>query len=89
MRDPNTKLPRKIGGAPKGKEPKAKDWAAKPKEKDAAETAPTGERKPFVHTGATVGRNDPCPCGSGKKFKKCHMGNEEQLAELLQAKATA
>jgi preprotein translocase subunit SecA len=23
-----------------------------------------------------VGRNDPCPCGSGKKFKKCH-GKEE------------
>ena len=23
-------------------------------------------------TGAKVGRNDPCPCGSGKKFKKCH-----------------
>ena len=22
--------------------------------------------------GATVGRNDPCPCGSGKKYKKCH-----------------
>ncbi|MSQ67747.1 MAG: zinc chelation protein SecC [Gammaproteobacteria bacterium] len=22
----------------------------------------------------TVGRNDPCPCGSGKKFKKCHAG---------------
>jgi preprotein translocase subunit SecA len=21
---------------------------------------------------ASVGRNDPCPCGSGKKFKKCH-----------------
>jgi uncharacterized protein YecA (UPF0149 family) len=21
---------------------------------------------------ATCGRNDPCPCGSGKKFKKCH-----------------
>jgi uncharacterized protein YecA (UPF0149 family) len=20
-----------------------------------------------------VGRNDPCPCGSGKKFKKCHL----------------
>jgi hypothetical protein len=27
-----------------------------------------------------IGRNDPCPCGSGKKFKKCHMGREEQLA---------
>ena len=26
-----------------------------------------------------VGRNDPCPCGSGKKFKKCHMGKEEEL----------
>jgi preprotein translocase subunit SecA len=23
-------------------------------------------------TGEKVGRNDPCPCGSGKKFKKCH-----------------
>lgn len=23
-------------------------------------------------SGKTVGRNDPCPCGSGKKFKKCH-----------------
>ncbi|PIQ80075.1 MAG: hypothetical protein COV79_02415 [Parcubacteria group bacterium CG11_big_fil_rev_8_21_14_0_20_41_14] len=22
--------------------------------------------------GEKVGRNDPCPCGSGKKFKKCH-----------------
>jgi preprotein translocase subunit SecA len=24
---------------------------------------------------ASVGRNDPCPCGSGKKFKKCHGAN--------------
>lgn len=24
-----------------------------------------------VHAGGKVGRNDPCPCGSGKKFKKC------------------
>jgi preprotein translocase subunit SecA len=24
------------------------------------------------HTGDKVGRNDPCPCGSGKKYKKCH-----------------
>ena len=28
-------------------------------------------RKPFVKT-QTVGRNDPCPCGSGKKYKQCH-----------------
>ncbi len=26
---------------------------------------------PFVHDSPPVGRNDPCPCGSGKKFKKC------------------
>jgi preprotein translocase subunit SecA len=25
-----------------------------------------------VKAGAKVGRNDPCPCGSGKKYKKCH-----------------
>ncbi|WP_024872521.1 preprotein translocase subunit SecA [Tolumonas lignilytica] len=27
---------------------------------------------PFVRDGAKVGRNDPCPCGSGKKYKHCH-----------------
>jgi hypothetical protein len=26
-----------------------------------------------------VGRNDPCPCGSGKKFKNCHLGREMEL----------
>jgi preprotein translocase subunit SecA len=32
------------------------------------------ERKPetFVRSQEKVGRNDPCPCGSGKKFKQCH-----------------
>ncbi len=28
---------------------------------------------PLVRTAAKVGRNDPCPCGSGKKHKKCCM----------------
>ena len=28
-----------------------------------------------VRAGAKVGRNDPCPCGSGKKYKKCHGGS--------------
>ena len=27
---------------------------------------------PIVRDGVKVGRNDPCPCGSGKKFKQCH-----------------
>ncbi len=30
------------------------------------------ELKPNVNTMIKVGRNDPCPCGSGKKFKVCH-----------------
>ena len=29
-----------------------------------------------VRTTPKVGRNDPCPCGSGKKYKKCHGANE-------------
>ena len=28
-----------------------------------------------AHSEKIVGRNDPCPCGSGKKFKKCHGQN--------------
>ena len=28
--------------------------------------------EPFVREGKKVGRNEPCPCGSGKKFKQCH-----------------
>jgi preprotein translocase subunit SecA len=33
--------------------------------------APTGEQ-PVVREGRKVGRNEPCPCGSGKKYKHCH-----------------
>jgi preprotein translocase subunit SecA len=34
--------------------------------------------QPFVREGQKVGRNDPCPCGSGKKYKQCHgaLSNE-------------
>jgi hypothetical protein len=31
-----------------------------------------GERQGTVVASSKVGRNEPCPCGSGKKFKKCH-----------------
>jgi hypothetical protein len=33
--------------------------------------APARRAAPFVHRAAKTGRNDPCPCGSGKKFKQC------------------
>jgi uncharacterized protein YecA (UPF0149 family) len=29
---------------------------------------------PYVRATLKVGRNDPCPCGSGKKYKKCCLG---------------
>ena len=29
--------------------------------------------EPVRNEGPRVGRNDPCPCGSGKKYKACHM----------------
>ncbi|MFO8024125.1 preprotein translocase subunit SecA [Thiohalophilus sp.] len=35
----------------------------------ADETAPAA---PYVREGRKVGRNEPCPCGSGKKYKHCH-----------------
>jgi preprotein translocase subunit SecA len=28
---------------------------------------------PIRNVAPRVGRNDPCPCGSGKKYKNCHM----------------
>jgi hypothetical protein len=31
-----------------------------------------GEQQGTIVAGAKVGRNEPCPCGSGKKYKKCH-----------------
>ncbi|HYX12250.1 MAG TPA: preprotein translocase subunit SecA, partial [Candidatus Acidoferrum sp.] len=36
-------------------------------------SVPAGEAKPgFTPAGARIGRNDPCWCGSGQKYKKCH-----------------
>jgi preprotein translocase subunit SecA len=37
---------------------------------DEAETAE--QAQPFVREDKKVGRNEPCPCGSGKKYKQCH-----------------
>lgn len=37
----------------------------------------TAKRKPVVNKDKKVGRNDPCPCGSGKKYKYCCGMNEK------------
>lgn len=41
-------------------------------EEQAAEQEAPAAAQPYTRDGTKVGRNDPCPCGSGKKFKQCH-----------------
>ena len=41
---------------------------------DFAPVAPSAPAEPFR---PRAGRNDPCPCGSGRKYKKCHLGPDE------------
>ena len=40
--------------------------------KDMSEQGEHIEHKPRDESGHKIGRNDPCWCGSGKKFKRCH-----------------
>jgi preprotein translocase subunit SecA len=51
------------GGAPQGQPPQGQ-----PQQGGAAAARP----ETFKRDGRKVGRNEPCPCGSGKKFKQCH-----------------
>ncbi len=53
-----------LGGQPQGGQ------AGGGQRQGAAAPPPVAE--PFVRGGRKVGRNEPCPCGSGKKFKQCH-----------------
>jgi preprotein translocase subunit SecA len=47
------------------------------RQRDLTYTAPAKEApRPAQRAVARVGRNDPCPCGSGKKYKKCHGAEE-------------
>jgi preprotein translocase subunit SecA len=48
--------------------PGVENEAEEPQGEPAA-AAPAG---PITREGPKVGRNDPCPCGSGKKYKQCH-----------------
>ena len=52
------------------KESSALDAPAEPKE--AGQAAPPAKAAPFVRSERKVGRNEPCPCGSGRKYKQCH-----------------
>jgi hypothetical protein len=39
---------------------------------------------PYRREGPKIGRNDPCPCGSGQKFKRCHYSAKFELPYLVQ-----
>jgi len=41
-------------------------------EKDYFDPSDTAVKQEPIRVGPKIGRNDPCPCGSGKKFKNCH-----------------
>ena len=56
------------------KQPTERVVVAKPTSEGFADGKSTASRKPA--TSKKVGRNDPCPCGSGKKYKKCCGANE-------------
>ena len=53
-----------------------KKAADMPKAKPSVPLAPRQSLAPKSESKQRVGRNDPCPCGSGKKFKKCCMKRE-------------
>jgi preprotein translocase subunit SecA len=57
------------GGA--GGEEAARDYAGNG-DVALAEAATKKKARPIVRPTQKVGRNDPCPCGSGKKYKHCH-----------------
>ncbi len=45
---------------------------ANPSDELADDTSEQVINEPMVRDSVKVGRNDPCPCGSGKKYKQCH-----------------
>jgi len=49
---------------------KGKESTSAPESSGKSSEASSEQATPF-HAEAKVGRNEPCPCGSGKKYKKC------------------
>lgn len=48
-----------------------KKWMKDHEAELRAEQTGASKVETVVHEGPRIGRNDPCPCGSGKKYKKC------------------
>ena len=52
------------------------EWDDVLSQEKIAEVVKNFKRSKIVHVEKTPGRNDPCPCGSGKKYKKCCGANK-------------
>jgi preprotein translocase subunit SecA len=84
--DPRTRGIQTQGAAPQQAQPASSEHGKV--DKVAANESEKPKRMPIVK-GDKVGPNDPCPCGSGKKFKKCHGKNgakryvADEAAEVL------
>ena len=48
--------------------------------REEGDEAPSAPREPVVRNRPKVGRNEPCWCGSGKKYKSCHYDEDSQRA---------
>jgi preprotein translocase subunit SecA len=65
--------PRPVGPIVAGGLPRDPMAAARLESSGNGHGVPAGQARPgFTPTGARIGRNDPCWCGSGQKYKKCH-----------------
>ena len=62
-----------LDGAAAGKPRRTEMAFATAPDRRSSAGQPSSPQQPVRHTGK-VGRNDPCPCGSGKKYKKCCGG---------------
>jgi preprotein translocase subunit SecA len=70
-----------------GAEPAA--GAPAPAVRRAPSVQPRAIQQPVRREGPKIGRNDPCPCGSGQKFKKCHGAVFEEEGAVDNDDATA
>ncbi len=81
MADPNDvkQAPGNIPDAPRQRLTESKQNLDEPQQSQSAkqnaanrDTREQISRQPIVNSTPNIGRNDPCPCGSGKKYKNCH-----------------
>lgn len=56
---------------------------SRPMQESRARDEETRKAQPAKKNIMKIGRNEPCPCGSGKKFKNCHMGRENELVGAI------